>query len=83
MSTAIVTYNAPAGDDAVVTTRGVRFFDGQPQELDLVQHAALIAKCRNSPHFEVIGGEPSDRMEKARAAKVAKSAAKVAEEPEE
>lgn len=80
MSTAIVTYNAPENDSPVVTTRGVRFFDGQPQELDLNEHSSLIAKCRSNPHFEVIGGEAADRMEKARAAKAAKSAPKAAEE---
>ena len=79
MATAIVTYNAPSGDDAVVTTRNVRFFDGQPQELEADEHEALIAKCRTNPHFEVIGGE-SDRMAAARAAKAAKSAAKADEE---
>lgn len=79
MATAIVTYNAPDGDDAVVTTRGVRFFDGQPQELDTDEHDELIEKCRANLHFEVIGGES---VTAARAAKAAKSAAK-AEEPEE
>lgn len=58
MSKVSVTYNAPDGDDAVVTMRGVRFFDGQPLNLDPVEHDGLIAKLRNNQHFAVEGGEP-------------------------
>lgn len=73
MSKVSVTYNAPDGDDAVVTTRGVRFFDGQPVHLDESEHAALIAKLRNNQHFTVSGDEPKPKKErkpKAEAAQV-------------
>jgi hypothetical protein len=58
MSKVSVTYNAPEGDEAVVTMRGVRFFDGQALHLDPIEHDGLIAKLRNNQHFEVEGGEP-------------------------
>lgn len=53
-----VTYKMPPDDNAVVTTRGVRFFDGQPVELDPVKDAALIAKCQGNPWFEVSADKP-------------------------
>lgn len=56
-----VTYIAPAGDEAVVTTGGVRFFDGQSVDLG-PEHGPLLAKLRNNPHFEV-HGEPADLQE--------------------
>jgi hypothetical protein len=50
-----VTYHAPAGDEAVVTVGGLRFFDDQAQEVDPGKHAALLGKLSNNPHFEVDG----------------------------
>lgn len=56
-------YHAPKGDDQVVTTRGVRFFDGQAVELDPVEHAVLISKLVNNQHFEVIGADEVEETE--------------------
>lgn len=50
-----VTYHAPAGDSEVVSLAGLRFFDGEPRELDDTEHAALLEKLVNNPHFEVEG----------------------------
>lgn len=52
-----VTYNAPKGDELVVTMRGVRFYDGRAESLDEFEHGGLIAKLRNNQHFTVEGGE--------------------------
>lgn len=49
-----VTYHAPEGDEAVVTIGGLRFFDGQGQEVDPGQHASLLGKLSNNPHFDVL-----------------------------
>lgn len=57
MRKATVTYNAAEGENQVVTTRGVTFFDGHPQELNTNDHGALIAKCQGNPHFDVELGE--------------------------
>lgn len=53
MTSVLVTYKAPDGDDAVCTTHGHRFFDGNPVELDSEADARLIEKARANPHFEV------------------------------
>lgn len=63
MTTVSVTYKAPDGDEAVVTTGGVRFFDGQAKQLDGEEHAGLIAKLRTNQHFEV-GGKAKPKAEK-------------------
>jgi hypothetical protein len=55
--TITATYRAPEGDIAVVTTRGVRFFDGQAVELNHGDHSALISKLRGNPHFELAGAD--------------------------
>ncbi len=47
-----VTYNAPEGDNEVVTFMGVKFFNGQAKSLS-GEHEALIAKARNNPFFDV------------------------------
>lgn len=60
MRIALVTYHAPEGDSPVVITRGVRFFDGQPQELNTDEHGDLIAKAQANPHFDVELGEEED-----------------------
>jgi hypothetical protein len=57
MRKATVTYNAAEGESQVVTTRGVTFFDGHPQELNTNDHGALITKCHDNPHFDVELGE--------------------------
>lgn len=48
-----VTYHAPEGDSEVVSLQGLRFFDGEPRELDDAEHVALLEKLINNPHFEV------------------------------
>ena len=66
-----VTYHAPAGDEAVVTIGGIRFFDGQGQDVDPGQHATLLGKLSTNPHFEVDGfaagpsngGQPVDEAD--------------------
>ena len=50
-----VTYRAPVGDSEVVTIGGLRFFDGQGQEVDPGQHGHLLGKLSNNPHFDVDG----------------------------
>jgi len=57
MSKITATYNAPEGDNEVVTMRGVRFFDGQATELDPVVHSDLIKKLRGNGLFEVHGAD--------------------------
>lgn len=64
MSKVSVTYNAPEDDAAVVTMRGVRFFDGQSVSLDPIEHDGLIAKLRHNQHFTVSGDEPKAKKEK-------------------
>lgn len=54
------TYHAPAGDNAVVTIAGVRFFDGQALDLDLAEHERLLGKLSKNPHFEVDGLAAAD-----------------------
>jgi hypothetical protein len=58
--TITATYHAPDKDSEVVTTRGVRFFDGQPVELNRDEHSALIGKLRGNPHFEVAGADEAE-----------------------
>lgn len=58
-----VTYNAPQGDDKVVTFCGVEFFAGHPVELDAGEHSHLIAKARGNPHFEVSEEAPESPAE--------------------
>lgn len=50
-----VTYKAPEDDSAVVTMRGIRFFDGQTVE---VEDEELLNKLRSNQHFEVTGRKP-------------------------
>lgn len=50
---ATVTYHAPQGDSEVVSLSGLRFFDGEPRELDDAEHVALLGKLAHNPHFEV------------------------------
>ena len=50
---ATVTYHAPQGDSEVVSLQGLRFFDGEPRELDDAEHAALLEKLAANPHFDV------------------------------
>jgi hypothetical protein len=73
MSTATVTYNTPSEDDSpVVTIGGVRFFDGQAQKLDTVEHGILLAKLRTNQHFTV--SEP--KADKPKAEKTAEDGLK-------
>ncbi len=53
-----VTYHAPEGDSEVVSLAGLRFFDGEPRDIDGVEHAVLLAKLGQNPHFEVEGFAP-------------------------
>lgn len=53
MGKVAVTYHAPKGDERVVETRGLTFFDGQTQELDADEHKDFLAKAEGNPHFEV------------------------------
>lgn len=39
MARAVVTYNAPSGDDKIVTMCGVELFDGYPTEVDITEKA--------------------------------------------
>lgn len=57
MRKATVTYNAADGENKVVTTRGVTFFDGHSQELNTNDHGDLIRKAQGNPHFDVELGE--------------------------
>lgn len=57
-----VTYRAPKGDDRVVETRGLTFFDGQAQDIDAEEHAEFLAKARSNPHF-VVGDQPAEQGE--------------------
>lgn len=50
-----VTYHAPLGDSEVVSLMGLRFFDGEPRELDDAEHGALLEKLAHNPHFAVEG----------------------------
>jgi len=54
------TYNAPNGDEQVVTMQGVRFFDGQAKELDETRDVLLIEKLRTNQHFELDEGDLID-----------------------
>jgi hypothetical protein len=47
-----VTYNAPAGDDKVVTYMGHELYHGQAVEID---DPAVIKKASKNPHFTVTG----------------------------
>lgn len=61
MRDAKVTYHAAEGEQPVVTTRGVRFFDGQSQVLNTRDHETLIRKAQGNPHFDVeLGDEAAD-----------------------
>lgn len=66
-----VTYIAPKDDSPVVTTRGVRFFDGQAQEFDYDEHKELITKANGNPHFKVEGDIPEDKPRRGRPPKPA------------
>lgn len=57
MRKAIVTYNAPEGDNKVVETHGLTFFDGQPLELNTDDHEAFLKKVDGNPHFDAEWGE--------------------------
>lgn len=57
MRKATVTYHAADGENPVVETRGQRFFDGQPVDLNTRDHGELIAKADGNPHFDVEYGE--------------------------
>ncbi len=71
MGTVSVTYRAPTGDDRVIETRGLTFFDGQSLSLDEDEHAAFIAKAVGNPLFEVDGAAPKvDAPRRGRAPKV-------------
>lgn len=63
MRKAKVTYNAPEGDNKVVEMGGQTFFDGQEVELNTDEHAHMIGKFQNNPHFDVEMGEeePSEK----------------------
>lgn len=61
MPTISVTYRAAEGENDVVTTRGVKFFNGQAQELEFDDHKELILKSVGNPHFEVVGDIPEDK----------------------
>lgn len=52
---ATVTYHAPLGDSEVVSLMGLRFFDGEPRELDDAEHPGLLEKLATNPHFAVEG----------------------------
>lgn len=67
-----VTYCAPEGDERVVDTRGLTFFDGQPVEIDAEEHAAFLAKAENNPHFKIGGGDgiPADKPRRGRPPKI-------------
>lgn len=57
MRKATVTYNAPEGDNKVVETHGLTFFDGQSQELNTDDHTAFLKKVDDNQHFDVEWGE--------------------------
>jgi hypothetical protein len=57
MRKATVTYVAPHGDNKVVETHGLTFFDGQSQELNTDDHEAFLKKVDGNQHFEVEWGE--------------------------
>jgi len=60
---AFVTYNAPEGDERVVTYLCVDFFDGIPVEVDADEHKRLLGKAAKNPFFTV-----SDTAEEVEAA---------------
>lgn len=81
MRKAKVTYVAPAGDNKVVETRGVTFFDGHPQDdLNTDDHGDLIRKAQGNPHFDVELGEeqPSEKRKPGRPPKAKEDPAPVA-----
>lgn len=59
--TITATYRAPEGDNEVVSMRGVKFFNGQPVELNRDEHSALIGKLRGNPHFELVGADAEEQ----------------------
>lgn len=61
-----VTYIAPPGDNKVVETRGVTFFDGQAKEIEFDDHEDLIRKSAINPHFKVDGDIPEDKPRRGR-----------------
>jgi hypothetical protein len=60
MTTINVTYRAPLDDNPVVTTGGVRFFDGQAVPLEGGEHSALLRKLGTNQHFELDGELPAE-----------------------
>lgn len=66
MRKATATYNAPEGDNKVVEWGGVTFFDGQPVDLNSDDHAHLISKMENNPHFDIDVGEDDGNVKKKR-----------------
>ena len=64
MRKAVATYHAPEGDNKVVEMGGVTFFDGQPVDLNSVDHAHLIAKLPGNPHFDIEVGEDDGQNKK-------------------
>lgn len=54
MSTVLVTYIAPEGDDLSVTMGGLDFVSGSPVEIDPTSvPARFLAKLRGNQHFDV------------------------------
>jgi hypothetical protein len=72
-----VTYTAPEDDSEVVTYMGVKFFSGQPKEIDDEAEAGLLAKAAGNPFFTVDGAAPVKAKE-APASPAAKGAAAAA-----
>lgn len=72
-----VTYNAPEDDSEVVTYMGIKFFSGQPKEIDGDTEAGanLLAKADGNPFFDVDGDVPAKAAPATPAAKGAAAAA--------
>jgi hypothetical protein len=61
MQKATATYVAPFGDNKVVEMGGVTFFDGNPVELNSVDHPHLMSKLANNQHFDVEVGKDDEK----------------------
>lgn len=57
MRTATAIYHAPEGDAKSCTMNGVIFNDGETVDLNSNEHAHIMSKLQNSPHFEFKEGD--------------------------
>lgn len=57
MRKATAIYHAPEGGNKVCEWADVTFFDGQPVELNSVDHAHMMSKLPGNPHFDFELGE--------------------------